>query len=153
MSSSGAMFSAITLIGLVFLVILVILVVLSVKFKSFGKIIGAILSIAGLAAILFGIVRANSFQSQFSRAFGASDDAMVLCFVLGGISTVLGIILFVVGNSGNKTPVVNFQAAAIDNPTVHVVKVRCPKCQALNDELSKFCKSCGNPIINEKAEI
>jgi hypothetical protein len=26
------------------------------------------------------------------------------------------------------------------------VKVRCPKCQALNDETSKFCNQCGAPL-------
>jgi hypothetical protein len=31
-------------------------------------------------------------------------------------------------------------------PAVEVVKVRCPKCRALNDEDAKFCKACGTEL-------
>jgi len=30
--------------------------------------------------------------------------------------------------------------------TQPVVKVRCPKCRALNDETAKFCNQCGAPV-------
>jgi hypothetical protein len=77
---------------------------------------------------------------------------MAACLVLGGIGLVLGIILLVISRSEDKPPVFNVQAPSAHNSVVHEVKVRCTKCQALNDELSKFCKECGNPIITEKAE-
>lgn len=135
------------------LVFLVLVTVLSVKFKTFSKMLGAILSVTGIVVLVFGIVRANSMASQLTRVFGGSDDIMEICFVLGGIGTLYGIILLVIASSGNKTSVVNVRGPALDNTTVPVVKVRCSKCQTLNGELSKFCKDCGNLIITEKAEV
>ena len=33
-----------------------------------------------------------------------------------------------------------------EGETKPVVKVRCPKCRALNDETAKFCNQCGAPL-------
>jgi hypothetical protein len=152
-SATAQINTGIILAVIVFIAVLVVLVVLSVKFKTFGKAIGAILSVVGLAAVVYGIVRSNSFESQFISAFGVSDDTITLCFILGGISLVLGIILLIVGFSGKKTPVYNVQAPAMNNMNVNAVKVRCPKCQALNDESSRFCKTCGNPLTSQRTQF
>lgn len=38
-------------------------------------------------------------------------------------------------------------SAASDSPAPQtVVKVRCPKCRALNDEDARFCDQCGSPL-------
>jgi hypothetical protein len=35
---------------------------------------------------------------------------------------------------------------SLEAPAETVVKVRCPKCRALNDEDAKFCKQCGGTL-------
>jgi len=52
------------------LVFFVLVTVLSVKFKTFSKMLGAILSVTGIVVLVFGIVRANSMASQLTRVFG-----------------------------------------------------------------------------------
>lgn len=147
------MINAIILPIIILIAILVILIVLSAKFKAFGKAMGFIFLIAGVAAVVYGIVRTSSFESQFASFFGASDDTAMACFVLGGIGIVFGIILLAIGFSGGRAHVYNYQAPPVNNMTVNVVKVRCPNCQALNDEGARFCKICGNPLVSQKQQM
>ena len=104
-------------IGLIIgiLVILIALIVLSAYFKTFGKIMGVIFLVPGLAALVYGVVRANSFESQITRTFGGNDEVMLACFILGGISAVLGIILLIIGFSGTKKPITyNYNQAPVN---------------------------------------
>lgn len=132
------------------LAIFILLIVLTVKFKSLGKVIGAILSISGIGAIIYGIVRINSLESKILRSFGDGDITLVICFVMGGIAMVLGIILIVIASSGNNSRSNNFIAPT--NTLVNVVKIRCLKCQAINDETSRFCNECGYPLVTDNVE-
>lgn len=142
MSSGGGASYLIAII-----VVFIGLVVVSMIFKALGKILGAISTIAGVSGIAYGMVRANSAESQFIRAFGGTDEEMLAAFILGGIAVVLGIILFVVGMSNNKVAVVHSHAPVPNSKPIDGVKVRCPKCQALNEESAKFCVNCGETLI------
>lgn len=45
-----------------------------------------------------------------------------------------------------EVEVVNKLSKKLDEPNQQLVKVRCKKCQALNDETDKFCGQCGSTI-------
>jgi len=160
---------------IVILFFVILLIVLSTKFKTFGKMMGAIFLILGLVAIVYGINRSNSWGSQLSIYANNEEEEILLlaCYILGGISTVVGIIFIVIGFSGMKKPATyNYNQAPVNyNPTPttydqtsenyneppvensankYIVKVRCSKCQMLNDETSNFCNVCGNLIGNQE---
>lgn len=137
---------------LLIIILIVGLIFLLIKFKTFGKISGAILTIAGISSIAYGLVRANSAESQFIRAFGGTDEEMLTFLIIGGIATVVGIIFLIIGMSNNKAPVVHYQAPITKNKVINSVKVRCLKCQTLNEEEARFCGNCGETLMIEDKE-
>lgn len=123
--------------------------------------VGAILTIAGILIILYGMfsfitgIMNNALSSQFSitNFFGGFFGAIML-FVIGGVLAGVGgwmvrlwwlFLLFgaVAGTSASADTVRGREemSAASGN-----VKVRCRACGRLNPEEAKYCISCGQPV-------
>ncbi len=120
-------------------------------------IVGAILTIIGIALILYGMLQFFSgtifnatsgdfnIGSFFSGFFGA-----IILFVIGGVLAGVGgwlirlwwlfLIVDVAAGGGGADTVRGREAAAGD------VRVRCRSCGRLNPEEARFCLSCGQAV-------
>lgn len=123
--------------------------------------VGAILLIAGILIILYGMLNFftgilnNALSSDFSISgfFGGFFGAIFL-FVIGGVLAGVGgwmvrlwwlFLLFgaVAGTGASADTVRGREAMAAEAGNV---KVRCRACGRLNPEEAKFCLSCGQPV-------
>jgi uncharacterized membrane protein YidH (DUF202 family) len=58
-----------------------------------NKAVGGILLGGGAFAILFGITRLNSFESQMSRMFGQTDVTSIAALAGGAAAAVVGLVI------------------------------------------------------------
>lgn len=139
------------MLGAVALVVL--LIILLVKSRVARMVFGILFTTGGALSAIFGILRANTWQSKILRGFGGSDDVIITCLVAGGISVILGIILLATSGSPAQHNNINvYEKPITAEPIKQVVKIRCISCQSLNDESAKFCENCGTPLSNTKVE-
>ncbi len=123
--------------------------------------VGAILLIAGILIILYGMINfftsviGNATSSNFSiTGFFSGFFGAIMLFVIGGVLAGVGgwmvrlwwlFLLFgAVAGTGASADTVRGReemSAASGN-----VKVRCRACGRLNPEEAKFCISCGQPV-------
>ena len=121
--------------------------------------VGAILMIAGILIILYGMLNLftgifnNVFSSDFSITgfFGGFFGAIFL-FVIGGVLAGVGgwmvrlwwlFLLFgAISGSGASADTVRGREALASNG----VMVRCRNCSHLNPEEAKYCLACGKPV-------
>ncbi len=121
--------------------------------------VGAILTIAGILIILYGMfsfftgILNNALSTDFSiSGFFSGFFGAIFLFVIGGVLAGVGgwmirlwwlFLLFgAVAGTGNSADTVRGREALRNEG----VMVRCRSCSHLNPEEAKFCLACGKPI-------
>lgn len=102
----------------------------------------------GVMFILFGIFAASIPELGLLGPGEALDPRIApLCFVFGLIFFIIG----AVSKKGTKSIQQPIQVPSVAiSPQVtkaQVVKIKCPRCDHLNDEDAKFCMKCGSPLV------